>query len=399
MIDELDRLGMPRTRQTILVAGGLERRASRVQLEALLRPEPARAFRGSVVTHDVTAEGLRRLGEIEGRAALVAPELLETDLVVTVTAAESVVHGGPSALVAASTDGLARRATSSSLLEPTTSPGWRIAVALEALLARHVAVIGLSLVLDVPRLRTTDGLPRRLHGLAPASVRHAWLQRQVRGPQVASVLAGTPSVAHAEALIRGTTLRGARVETPFDTLVVPLPWCDHHQPRSPLNPVTTASTALGIGLRLWRDRPPVRAGGTVVLLAPLSRTTGHGPQEPFRRLFTTLLDDGSGSRLSAAEALAARDPRALSAYRRGQAPHPRLPFADWESCAPALRHAGRVIVAGCRDAAAARTLGMVPSRNAAAALEMALGVEGAGSRTGVLLAPPYVPLLVGAPAR
>ena len=59
---------------------------------------------------------------------------------------------------------------------------------------------------------------------------------------------------------------------------------------------------------------------------------------------------------------------------------------------PALKVAGRVIVAGCRDAAAARSLGFVPSHNLTTAIEMALGVAEDG-RIGALVAPPYVPLV------
>jgi hypothetical protein len=54
-----------------------------------------------------------------------------------------------------------------------------------------------------------------------------------------------------------------------------------------------------------------------------------------------------------------------------------------------------VIVAGCRDAPAARTLGFVPSHGIGSALEMAHGVAGGRARVGILLAPPYAPLLVG----
>jgi hypothetical protein len=58
-----------------------------------------------------------------------------------------------------------------------------------------------------------------------------------------------------------------------------------------------------------------------------------------------------------------------------------------------LERAGRVIVAGCRDAAAARALGLVPSHNASTALAMAAGLA-EGGRTGVLLGPPYPALTV-----
>jgi len=88
------------------------------------------------------------------------------------------------------------------------------------------------------------------------------------------------------------------------------------------------------------------------------------------------------------------DPRALAAYHQGHAPHPLLPYVDWASCAPVLERAGRVLVAGCRDASAARALGLVPTHNISTALEMARGVAGGSHRVGVLLAPPYPPLIV-----
>ena len=103
----------------------------------------------------------------------------------------------------------------------------------------------------------------------------------------------------------------------------------------------------------------------------------------------------SAEELTDAERAAGRDEKALAAYRRGKACHPLLPYADWAGCAPALARLGRVVVAGSRDAIAARTLGFVPSHNLATALEMAHGVAGGSSRVGVLLAPPYTPLLVG----
>ena len=60
-----------------------------------------------------------------------------------------------------------------------------------------------------------------------------------------------------------------------------------------------------------------------------------------------------------------------------------------------LARAGRVIVAGCRDGGAARALGLVPSPNAATALEMARGLHGDNARLGVLVGPPYPSLVVG----
>ncbi len=407
VLDELREAGIPAERQTVLVAGGLERRAGREQLNWLLRPGQARDFRGTLIVHDCEADNLVRLAVDTEVAIMVNPAVVETDLVVIVTAAETVLHGGAAALVGACSAGALRAAGADSLLEPRTSSGWSLACAIETAVGRRVPVLGVSVLLDLPQAKGHyDGYPwdpearttlegsslRRLLNAAPEAVRRAVLQRGARDLSSVAVLAGPPSVAHAEALLRGISLRAAILDAPLDTIIVPVPWKDAHHPREAPNPVTAAAVGLGLALRLWRDQPPLVAGGTVVLIHPFSRTIGHGPQAPYRALLAALRDGPSGARIREAEAVAGRDGRAVAAYRAGRAPHPRLPFADWDACAPALKLAGRVIVAGCRDAGAARSLGFVPSHNLTTAIEMALGVSD-GGRIGALLAPPYVPLV------
>ena len=409
VLDELGNAGVPPDRVTLLVAGGLGRKAGRRELETLLRPDRAREFRGRIVVHDCEADDLRTIALGE-RIARVHPALVDTDLVVTVGAGETVLHGGANALVDACGAGTIRAVRATSLLEITTAEGFRLAGALETELRRTVPVVGLSLVLDHPRTAglyrgypwSSDAIAvvacspfRRLLNVAPAVLRRRVLAGARREHAVVAALAGPPSVAHAEALVRGTAVKSVVVDRQFDTLVVPLPWEGPHLPREPLNPITAAAVGLGHVLRLWRNRWPLVEGGTVVLLHPFSRVMGHGPQAPYRTVFAALRDGADTRELRRQEALAARDRRALAAYRSGAAPHPRLPFADWERCAGTLERAGRVIVAGCRDAGAARALGLVPSHNAATGLAMAAGLAGDDARTGVLLGPPYPGLIVG----
>jgi hypothetical protein len=408
VLDELAAAGIPRDRQTVLLAGGLGRRAGRRELEGLMRPDRARSFRGRVVVHDCESEELVRVA-LGGRVHRVHPALVETDLVVTVGAGETVLSGGATALLDACGPSTIRAATATSLLEPSGAPGWRLAGALETELRRRLPLVGLSLVLDRPRLTgpyhgypwdagARDALARsplrRLVNATPAGPRRWLVGRLSHELRAVAVLAGSPSVAHAEALLRGSVVLSAQLARPLDTIVVPLPHLGLGLPREPLNPITAAALGLGHALRLWRDRSPLGEGGTVVLLHPFGRVMGHGPQAPYRTLFTALRDV-SQTRLRATEAAAARDRRALAAYRGGAAPHPRLPFADWEACAPVLARAGSVIVAGCRDAGAARALGLVPSHSAATALAMARGLAGEEGSTGVLVGPPYPRVVVG----
>lgn len=408
VIGEVERLGFARERITLLVAGGLGRRAGRRELELLLQPERARDFRGVVSIHDCEAADLQAL-TLGARTARVHPALLETDLVVAVGAAETVLHGGPGALVDACGGGTIRAAAAvESQLEPAGTDAWRLATSLETELRRGAPVVGVSLVLDRPRtVGLYRGYPwdadarravarspfRRLLNVSPSMLRRRVLDELRQELSVLTALAGSPSVAHAEALVRGTAVRSVTVDEPFDTLVVPLPWTASPPPHEPLNPITAAATGLGYALRLWRDEPPLKEGGTVVLLHPLSWAPGHASQAPYRAALAALRE--GGERVGAFEAAAARDRRALSAYANGTAPHPRLPFAEWDGCRPVLERAGRVIVAGCRDANAARALGLVPSHNVSTALAMAAGLAPDNGRTGVVLGPPYPALVVG----
>src|SRR5215210_186883 len=92
-VDELDRLGVARI--TILVAGGLQRRTTPREIGLLVPPEFRRRFRGRVIVHDAESEDLVDVGGIGNVPVRVGRALLETDLVVTVTAAETVLNGGP----------------------------------------------------------------------------------------------------------------------------------------------------------------------------------------------------------------------------------------------------------------------------------------------------------------
>jgi Lactate racemase N-terminal domain len=414
-VAELERAGIPIARQTLLVAGGLARRAGRGELELLVSPEFARRFRGRVVVHDAESPDLVHLGD-EGRIPLlVNPALVDTDLVVTVTAAETVLHGGPAALLAGAGAASLRAAGSYSLLETTASHGWRLSVALERALIERVAVLGVSLVLNNPELSgALHGYPyehdavdrllrlpgRRLFSALPNAVRQRILARVPRLLTAAAAFAGPPSVAHAEALLRAVESRSATLERPLDTLVLGIPRVTYHLPREAPNPLLAAGLALGIVLRLWRETFPVADGGTLVLVHPFRRRFAHPTQAPYRTLFGALRTGiREPDELADAERAAAADSRAVAAYRDGRSCHPLLPFVDWAGCAPALSRLGAVLVAGCRDATAARLLGFVPTHGIGAALAMARGRAPEHAHTGFLLSPPYFPLRTLRPTR
>lgn len=408
---ELARVGVPLERQTLLVAGGLMRRPATRELENLgiVSPGFARRFHGTVAVHDAEDPELRELGDVGNIDLRVHPALLETDVVLTVSAAETVLHGGPAALLGAAGARALREANAYSLLETGAAQGWRVAVALERQLSQRVPVIGASLVLNQPRLTgAARGYPydpealeriarshvRRGFGLLPGFARDRIMKSFRREVSAAAAFAGPPSVAHAEALLRAVEARSAVLEGRLDAICIGVPRTTPHLPRERPNPLLAAYLALGLALRLWRDAFPVVEGGTAILLHRFNRHFAHPTQQPYRAIFQAARFGRELDDLAVAERQTGADARAIAAYREGRTCHPLLPFVDWAGCAPALSHLGAVLIAGCRDSVAARQLGFVPARGLGAALEMARGRAGGEARIGFLLSPPYFPLRV-----
>jgi hypothetical protein len=336
--------------------------------------------------------------------------LVETDVVVVVTAAETVLHGGPATLLAASGREALRAAGAYSLLETSASQGWQLAVAIERELLRRVPLIGASLTLNNPLLtgaargypydeaaleRIADSKLRGAFGLLPGWLRDRMISSLRRELTVAAAYGGPPSVAHAEALLRAVEARSAPLEGRLDAIVIGIPRTTPHLPRERPNPLLAAFLGLGLALRLWRDGFPLVEGGTAILVHRFHRRFAHPTQAPYRGFFQATTRHGRESlELLEAERLAATDERAIDAYRGGRACHPVLPFVDWAGCAPAVGRLGAVLIAGCRDAVAARQLGFVPTQNISTAMEMAHGRAGGPPRVGFLLSPPYFPLRV-----
>jgi len=202
----LEELGVRTGRQTLLVAGGLARRANRAAIAALVTPELRRRFHGTLAVHDAADPALVGIPEGAPRVR-VARELVETDLVVVVSAAETVLHGGPATLLAAADAETQRRATAESLLETSGSEGWRTATLLERTLAARVPLFGVSVVLNHPHFGALlrgypydpEGVERVAHSplrfafaAAPEPARRRIL-RSLRGIRTAAaVLAGPP---------------------------------------------------------------------------------------------------------------------------------------------------------------------------------------------------------------
>src|SRR5205085_373938 len=119
--------------------------------DVVLRPPPPGEALADVAA--AVREALRFPLEGPPLAELAREARRATIVVEPVTAAGTVLHGGAGALLAASgAETIAAAGGGESLLETAGSDGWQAASALERALAGQVPLVGVSLVLNHPRV-------------------------------------------------------------------------------------------------------------------------------------------------------------------------------------------------------------------------------------------------------
>ena len=390
-VDELARSACPSERQTILVAGGLARRTSRPRARGASSHPISRAAsaagrrarrgvrRARVARRPVGARGARapRAASTPTSSSRSAPQSPSS------TAARACSSRRP-------TPATCRAADAYSLLETAASQGWQLGVAIERALARRVAARrhvarahAAALDRAAPGLSVRARVARTARSARPcgpssACCRPDSRQRALRSLPasrgVSAAFAGSPSIAHAEALLRGTEERARSLAEPVDVMCLGIPVDDA---------VPAARAAEPAARRVPRARP----GAAALARCVPGRRRRHGDPRSSVRPAVPAPERSSRTATSSARfaglarerpdarprgrARRRHDERAIAAYRERRTHHPLLPFADWSACGPHSDASAPVLVAGCRDHDAARALGFVPDARVGAAVQMA----------------------------
>ena len=177
-----------------------------------------------------------------------------------------------------------------------------------------------------------------------------------------------------------------------DILIVGVPFICPYNVNSIMNPILVQCTGLGYLFNMYRGKPLVREGGTIIVCHPL-RDEFHPEHHPSYIEFfhRCLAETTEGAALEKKfEAEFARNPTYIHMYRYGNAYHGVHPLYMWYWGEPARQHVGRVIAAGCEDPAVAARLGWDAADSLDEAIAMATSDLGRSASITYLHLPPLV---------
>ncbi len=196
--------------------------------------------------------------------------------------------------------------------------------------------------------------------------------------ELIAVYAGETEAAHKKTVAKCFEQYLVPVEGQCDVLIMGIPFVSPYNVNSILNPLLVQVMALGYFHNMYRGKPLLKKGGTLIITHPCYDEfhAGHHPSyiEFFNRLLPETLD--SHKLRHKYEQEFATNPNYIQMYRRGHAYHGVHPFYMWYWGENGRNHVGRVIAAGAESPHVPERMGWEWSPDLQTAIEMARDTEG-----------------------
>ncbi len=230
--------------------------------------------------------------------------------------------------------------------------------------------------------RGLDAMPARLRRRTFHSMRSDYA--------VTGVTAGEVEAVHDRTLERVHRQQLVEVNGQSDVLVFGLPFLGPYNVNSVMNPILAMCLGLGYFFNMYRGKPLVRPGGTLILYHPVPHEFSQLHHPSYVDFFEEVLAESTDPATIEAkfEKAYATDPWYIHLYRTSHAYHGVHPFYMWYWGAHALDHLGDVIWVGADRRTTAR-MGFRAASSLADALEMASGSVGRSPSITYLHSPPH----------
>jgi hypothetical protein len=230
---------------------------------------------------------------------------------------------------------------------------------------------------------------KKANEMAPPRIRREVFRRIAAPYGVTGINAGETEAVHERTLEAVHRQQMVEVNGQADVMVVGLPYICPYNVNSIMNPILVQCLGLGYFFNLYRGKPLVRPGGTMILFHPTPWEFHQVHHPSYVDFFDEVLAETTDPAAIEAkyEQQYATDPWYIHLYRNSYAYHGVHPFYMWYWGAHAMDHLGDVIFVGGDRKAVAR-MGFRSATSFADALEMASETVGRSPRISYLHTPP-----------
>lgn len=231
----------------------------------------------------------------------------------------------------------------------------------------------------------------------PQTMRHTVFDRFPAPYAVTGVWAGKIEQVHEKVIERSLEQYLVPIEGQADVLVCPIPFISPYNVHAFLNPLLVQVLAQGYFFNMYRGKPLVKKGGTLIITHPMTDKFDHEQHAPYVEFVHKVLPETRDAHKMQHhfEEKMAQDPAFLQMFRSGYAYHPSHPFFMWYWGENGRQHIGRVIVVGADNEYIPQLFGYETAPNMDEALYQARG----GSTRSLDITCLHVPPIVMADVR
>ncbi len=204
--------------------------------------------------------------------------------------------------------------------------------------------------------------------------------------------AGETDQVHQKTLQKCWQQHAVEVDGQADIVVYGIPFASPYNVNSILNPLLLRVMALGYFFNMYRGKPLVKKGGTIIVTHPCYDEFDAEHHPSYIEFFNRCLPETRDSHELAKrwEKEFANNPNYIEMFRRGNAYHGVHPFYMWYWAENGQAHVGEVIVVGAENDHVPERLGWRSARTMDEALDMAKETQGKDSNVTVMHHPPFV---------
>jgi hypothetical protein len=402
----------------ILVANSLHRRMTSAEIKRAVGERVYRSFWPEALrNHDAEdPEGMTLIGQTDrGEEVEINRRAAESDLLVYVNINLVAMDGGHKSVPVGlggyrslkHHHNVHTMLESRSFMDPSSSALHGSTARMGRLLAEHLRIFTVETTLNNNTFPAQFGFlnkrewewsvkdqatflaAKKANESAPARIRREVFRRIAAPYGVTGINAGETEVVHERTLEAVHRQQLVEVNGQADLMVVGLPYICPYNVNSIMNPILVQCLGLGYFFNLYRGKPLVRPGGTMILFHPVPWEFHQVHHPSYIDFFDEVLAETTDPAAIEAkfEQQYATDPWYIHLYRNSHAYHGVHPFYMWYWGAHAMDYLGDVIFVG-GDRAAVSRMGFRSATSFADALEMAADTVGRSPRITYLHSPP-----------